>query len=470
MVLSTVATVFSGVAQGCYADPTSDGEPNYDEDGSVIPRDDDSGSPGTPSGESGGSGSTGGSGSGGGSSGGGSSGGGSGGGSGGSSGGGTGGGSGGGSGGGGGTTYPPLPPYVADTSPLASDYSIFDHGKECFDRFQVEIPSFDCDGPNSSRLKVELNGVEVTNYEPSQCDKPSLVGRNYACVPGARVTKFEETNKYGHKIATVVVCRRSQTSTLDSGKFDNIAVLQSDLSNNETCWYQIRKDASYIGRGIPSPYSPSRVKGDANDLKAKATYESPVTLTSDSSECYRCHDNHVWLRTPWIDLKNQVPGSGGKTNEIPRTEGEPTYLGKAYREWNLAASRPKQVKIDSAKFDAAYPPTGAEQTAMNAGKMAKSDACTQCHSVALSNLSSGGQGTCNHFARYWMASKPGSFANTVMGSKISSYGHSFPRNAWMPPTAATQFTNDADYQAYYRRSFKAIETCCGDPNRPGCSK
>ncbi len=58
-----------------------------------------------------------------------------------------------------GTSYPPLPPYTVDDSPLPSDYAIFDHAKECHDRFQVEVPSFDCDGPDSSRIKIEVNGA-----------------------------------------------------------------------------------------------------------------------------------------------------------------------------------------------------------------------------------------------------------------------------------------------------------------------
>src|SRR5688572_19754207 len=117
-----------------------------------------------------------------------------------------------------GAAWPPLPPYVVDNSPLPSDYSIFDHGKECFDRFQVEVPDFDCDGPDSSRLKVEVEGQEVTSYTPADCDKPSLVGNRYACVPGNRVTRWEQVNKYGDTIATVVVCRRATFSSIDNGR------------------------------------------------------------------------------------------------------------------------------------------------------------------------------------------------------------------------------------------------------------
>lgn len=366
-------------------------------------------------------------------------------------------------------SYPPLPPYVVDNTPLSPDYSIYEHGKECFDRFQVEVPQFDCDGPDSSRLKIELDGEEVLGFTPPDCDVPSLVGTRYACVPGNRVTKFESVNKYGHTIATVVVCRRASYSALDSGRYDNIAVLQSDLQNNETCWYQIRKDASFVGRAIPAPYSAGRVKGDATDRKARDIYESPVTLTSDDTECYRCHDNKVFIRTPWISVKNQVPSKTGKVNEIPRTEGEPLYLGKAYREWNLPANRPTQIKIDSAAFDQAFPPSAAERSAIQAGTMAPSNACTSCHSIAKSEIASGAQGTCNHFARYWMAGKPSSFSGTVSGSKISSFGNSFPRNAWMPPSAAAQFQTNAAYQAFYDRAFMAIEVCCDDPSQAGCS-
>ncbi len=369
------------------------------------------------------------------------------------------------------TSYPPQPPYVADDTPLAADYSIFDHGKDCYDRFLVEVPSFDCDGPDSSRLKIEVNGAEVTTSVPSKCDKPSLVGTNYACVPGSRVTKFETVNKYGHTIATVVACRRSAVSSLDSGKFDNIAVLQSDLQNNETCWYQIRANNSFVGRDIPAPYAAGRKKGDAADKKAVAVYESPITLTTDHSECYRCHDNQVWLSTPWISTKNQVPSRSGKIHEIPRPGGpDPTFLGKAYRGWNLPAARPKQIKIDKAAFDKAVPPTASQQSAMQAGKMATSDACTSCHSIAKSDLATAGQGTCNHFARYWMASHPTSFNSVVLGAKLSSFGDSFPRDAWMPPSAATTFTSDAAYQTFYERAFKAIEVCCDNPSAPGCKR
>ncbi len=367
-----------------------------------------------------------------------------------------------------GPEYPPLPPYVVDDSPLPPDYSIFDHAKECYDRFQVEVPSFDCDGPDASRLKIEVAGAEVTTKVPAQCDKPSLAGTGFACVPGARVTKLESVNMYGHTIATVIACRRAAYSALDSGKFDNIAVLQADLQNNETCWYQIRKDTTFVGRKIPAPYSVGRVKGDAADKSATSIYVSPVTLTTDHTECYRCHDNQVWLKTPWIGVENQVPSATGKTHDIPRPPGQPLFIGRAYKDWNLPASRPKLVVIDNATFDKAFPPTAAEQSAIQSGKMAPSNACTSCHAIAKSEIATAGQGTCNEFARYWMPTKPSSFSGTVLGSKVSSYGNSFPHDAWMPPSAATAFTSDAAFQAFYARAFKSIQTCCDDPSRAGC--
>lgn len=366
--------------------------------------------------------------------------------------------------------YPPLPPYVPENGPLGADYSIFDHGKECFDRFQVEVPSFDCDGPDSARIKIEVDGSEVTESVPQKCDKPSLAGTTFACVPGARVTKTETLNRYGHTIATVIACRRSALSAIDSGTFDNIAVIQSDLQNGETCWYQIRKPQSFVGRGIPAPYSPGRQKGDAADVKANAVYTSPVTLTSDHTECTRCHDSQVWLRTPWIGTQNQIASSTGKVHEIPRPQGQPTFIGKAYRDWNLTTSRPAQIKIDVAAFDEAFPPSASDATAMKSGSMAPSDACTQCHSIGKSDLATSGQGSCNHFARYWMSEKPSSFASTVLGSKLSSLGNSFPDDAWMPPTAATAFTTESAYRAFYARAFKAIQTCCDDPSRAGCTQ
>ncbi len=308
----------------------------------------------------------------------------------------------------------------------------------------------------------------MTDAVPSKCDKPSLAGTTFACVPGARITKTETTNVYGHTIATVIACRRSAFSSLDSGKFDNIAVLQSDLTNGESCWYQIRKSASFTGRSIPAPYKVGREKGDAEDQKADAVYTSPVTLTTDHSECVRCHDSQVWLSTPWIGVANQLPSATGKVHEIPRPQGQPTFIGRAYRTWNLSEHRPAQIKIDAAAFDQASPPSASQAAAIHSGKIAPSDACTQCHSIGKYAAASGGQGSCNHFARYWMSERPSSFASTVLGSKLSTSGNAFPHNAWMPPTAATTFASDTDYRAFYTRAFAALQTCCDDPSQPGC--
>jgi len=364
--------------------------------------------------------------------------------------------------------YPPLPPYVEDDSALGADYSIFDHGKECFDRFQVEVPSFDCDGPDSARIKIEVDGNEVTDSVPSKCDRPSLAGNSFACVPGARVTKIDTVNKYGHTITTVIACRRSSLSAIDSGKFDNIAVLQSDQQNNESCWYQIRKTGGFFGRQIPAPYSAGRQKGDDDDTKATAIYTSPVTLTTDHTECTRCHDSQVWLKTPWISTDNQIASSSGKTHDIPRPPGQPTFLGKAYREWNQASKRPAQIKIDNAAFDDAFPPSTSDAAAMKSGTLAPSDACTTCHSIGHSDLATAGQGSCNHFARYWMTEKPSGFSSTVLGSRLTNFASSFPHDAWMPPTAASAFSSDSSYRAFYARAFKALQTCCDDPSRVGC--
>jgi hypothetical protein len=120
-----------------------------------------------------------------------------------------------------------------------ADYSIYDHGKECFEKLGVpvfNVVEFSCDGPLSSRLKVEVDGKEVTDYVPEKCDKPDLVAMpaldgeaRFDCVPGGRVTKMVQKNAAGHDVVTVVACRRTALHPMDSGLYENIAMIQSNL-------------------------------------------------------------------------------------------------------------------------------------------------------------------------------------------------------------------------------------------------
>ncbi len=57
-------------------------------------------------------------------------------------------------------------------------------------------------------------------------------------------------------------------ATSSGTESDAITLSTTDSSgNNETCWYQIRKPATFVGRSIPSPYTPGRAKGDFENLE-----------------------------------------------------------------------------------------------------------------------------------------------------------------------------------------------------------
>jgi hypothetical protein len=362
-----------------------------------------------------------------------------------------------------------------------ADYTLYEHGKECFERLGVAVPSFSCDGPRASRLKIEVDGVEVIDHIPDRCDKPDLVAepRNHYlrdgkdrwdCVPGGRITKFTERNAAGDTVVTVVACRAQYLHPLDSGIYENIAILQSNLRTNETCWFQIRADPGIVARNVVSPFSPGRKRTDAAAARAEALYVPPVTLASveDGSECFRCHDNGVWLRTPWIMEANQVKASPDIDNDIPRTQGLPVHVGQPFERWNLPRYQPAQIQIDAALFDAAHPPTPREAQQLKDGKLAPSDTCTSCHPIGQSSVANEYEGTCNHLARFWMENKGPSYEGTALGMRLSRHGASFPLNAWMPPGAAEEFASGEEYFAYYRRAFKALETCCQTPHAPEC--
>jgi hypothetical protein len=240
---------------------------------------------------------------------------------------------------------------------------------------------------------------------------------------------------------------------------------------HDTCWYQIRQPGNAPpARHIVPPYTPGHVKGDAVDVKATELYVSPVTLTSDNSECFRCHDNHVWLRTPWIRSDNQVKASPEIDNEIPRTEGQPNHIGRPFKHWNNPKNRPARISIDRALFDQTFPPSAEEAALMAQGKMAPSNACTQCHALGKASIANPYEGSCNAFARFWMPDKGTHYAGTTAGMRMSSHGAAFPLRAWMPPGASQQFKSGEEYEAFYKRAFKSISLCCEARRAPAARR
>jgi len=362
-------------------------------------------------------------------------------------------------------------------------YTNFEYGKECFDTMGVELPEITCDGPESSRLKIEVNGKEIVDRIPDQCDKPGLAAtpkydgtKRFDCAPGGRITKHVAHNSKKQEILTIVLCRKIFLRPLKDQRFENISILQANTTTNDICWFQMRhNDNPIAARKLPPPYSKTRIKGDAIDQQVAQLYLPPQELTADGSECIRCHDSQIWVRSPWISKANQVDDLNPQhknDNQLPQdvTPGRLHHVGANFQAWNSEKLQPQHIDIDAGIFDAKFAMNSAQLAAKQQNLLAPSDTCTQCHKIGRQAISNPDEGSCNHFTKIWHEHKSKDFTETAMGSRLTAFGGKFPQLAWMPPGSEQQFNNQAAWLAYYQRAFQALEICCTDPKRPGCQR
>ncbi len=362
---------------------------------------------------------------------------------------------------------------LAETSATTSseDETLWDYGKECAETLGVEVPRFNClDG---AEIPVTRNGVRAKPGERfSTCDKPA--SGSSGCSPGSRMLKFTDWVTRGtrrEEVTTTILCRATAESPV--GTFHDIAIIQHNVTNNKVCWFNSL--TSQNATNVPPPFTRS-VERDGNDAANAFWGPKPTNLN-----CMSCHNNGLYLRTPWI---MQVDGVNKGSFEREGREGEngayvkkgtngfddnktigqrgfACSIGKRHRKWN--ETLPRLMKINSKAFEDAASlgrPVG--------GETASPGLCTRCHYLGSGGLS------CSLSA----AAVTGHGVGET--EKVSARGRSFPEGHWMPPQGGSDWrshfmpapnANRAQQAAvqrgfanYFRPAIEALMFCCNPEN------
>jgi hypothetical protein len=261
----------------------------------------------------------------------------------------------------------------------------------------------------------------------------------------------------------MMMCRKTPGDGAGSVNYSDIGVIQYNETKHAACWF-----SSTTGGQTPD-------KEVTVNRVTRRVYPSPTTEAGTNgfwnaqprATCVGCHQNEVWLRTPFAmsapyqadkgyrKSGTQTAYATGGGNAVPDTtkisrRGLPCSVGVPA--WNLPGgdAAPRQVKINSEAYVAMkgkpLPPGHAP-----------AGACTACHYFGAK---SGGMG-CSTF-----------LPELATGSyRRRNDGAPFLNKYWMPPSGeltsppqTTAITNADQYSVIFSTAFEALAWCCNDAN------
>ena len=342
-------------------------------------------------------------------------------------------------------------------------YGASRYAEKCAQEIGVRVPPVDCKAPNGSE-------VPVGNRADGRCDNPSH-GLS-ECNPGTKFIRYVDTfrrpgSNTPETVTTMIMCRKTNEDMSRRGgaaddQYSDIGVIQYNETRHATCWF------AKTGNNIPSVTLP----------EGKRIYPSPSSRDENfwgnaqpPENCLACHQNNVWLASPFalgvdpLGKGYQGTGTGryteGTGNNIPR--GNP-YLQISKRGPSCSVGRPTwntrrgngnnlingdavsdQIKINSNAYNAEFPANPPVSDGV-----ASSGNCTECHYM--------GRGGNNMACRTLLNSSSGE------SHSLSRDSNSVPfvKRFWMPPRHGE--TQKAGYDLTYGRALAAIRWCCTADN------
>ncbi len=174
------------------------------------------------------------------------------------------------------------------------------YGLECRKELGAIPLTFNChDG-----TLLEVGG----NDNP--CENPPWLPfvKNGRCINGSRLLRLK-TPKAGTE--AILFCRRYQQRPDFDLKYEDIAIIVHNNTSGKTCYFQAPINyGGTNGARVPSPMAdPDKAEETATAERAVRYWMAPHELFSGVG-CTACHDNDVWVHTPYIDQvqgKNAVP-------------------------------------------------------------------------------------------------------------------------------------------------------------------
>ena len=326
------------------------------------------------------------------------------------------------------------------------------YAEACVRVIGVPVPDVACDDPAASEVPIQGAGG-------GKCAVPGH-GDSH-CFPGTKFLRFTDSftrNGKDETVTTFMMCRKTEAGA--TKVYDDIGVIQYNHAKHAACWW------SKTGHGR-EPMKPAE-----GGLKA---YPSPSTAAGDAfwgldqpaSSCVRCHQNGVFLRTPFAMQLDREANKGyarnGRAGRYARSNGNFVPATTALMKrgiacsvnmpaWNRADGQtsPRMVKIDADLYNRARPapadlPAGAASPAE----------CTRCHYFGVS---AGGM-NCGTFLTEFETGLNADRSDTA----------SFLQRFWMPPLdEGGAVDTEAKYHATFDRALGALRWCCGNSDNPAC--
>ncbi|MDH4153811.1 MAG: hemopexin repeat-containing protein [Nitrospira sp.] len=301
---------------------------------------------------------------------------------------------------------------IAIPSVYAGD-TLKEYAQKCDEAIGLSVEDFSCD-----------SGTEVPDTHPSsipvkyglteKCDRPNHL--NKECDPGSRFQVLKQTAE-----GFVVAHCRKRGQAQNNGKYKDVAVIQHNVRNGATCFYQA------LGEDLDG----TKVKSPSQENAGQPGVPAwPWLPPAESAKigCGACHDNGPIVRSPYM---SQVAGAGG-SRLLPgamepytfNSSGDPYYfVGSDFASWKAY-----QVEIDG-------------------------NHCNDCHRMGVSNVpvhgALGGHGTARDFGIRATAKDQGLAVKNSLGSDSPM---------WMVPNDPDNSPLDKFSQAH-ADAAKAMKDC-----------
>jgi hypothetical protein len=296
--------------------------------------------------------------------------------------------------------------------------------------------------PSPSWAPTHRTVGNVNGAAPYQCLPGSPL------FPGSYVLPFGYTTKDQGTVAGALLCKNENPDdTLKAPAFDYISMILYNTVSGKSCWFTTPKDDVFgvrqgtlrNGAIVPNPGVPNPIDQAGNDW-----WQAPQA--SSKVQCWRCHDNGVWMNGPWLYVSNKFTDLKNAPRGAPynfATTAAPVKYG--FEQW------PSPVYISPAK-----------------------DTCTSCHKLGAGQSPTlNGKTYVSNTYNEWLGYVTGGAQSPVgngNGVKVNPPGSNadptnvtpqvWPITHWMPPGRENRANPSlANYEAQYAEDILAAKKC-----------
>lgn len=374
--------------------------------------------------------------------------------------------------------YVEAKPAASEASGFNLAFEITDQGQECKQKLGP-IPEFSClDDTLFKSVPITINGVtvlykagaqpgtgkwiaesssgqtvgEIVGTTADKCDRPNLLGgMKSQCLPDSRIGRLPKQQGFAN-VETVVICRRYYLSKPDAPQsakewrslFSDVAIVQTNTQNGESCWFQMLAGSNNPGRDATQVPSPSAPAGSPESVRAKNFWLTPQQTAN--IDCSGCHDSDQFIHTPYIDQRELKFAADHP--HFPDQDIVPKILS------NPAQGRQRAYSVVGSQYFTAWPQLKVVEPTGSGNGL-----CVSCHRIGLRRGCGSSPFVSDSVGRAFIF-------NNYRTTWSKSDDHPDMKH-WMPPNH--QKTTTAAWNQAYGAAADAMEACCNNPFGSSCT-